>query len=247
MKRNKRENMIVAGVGAAFVVGLLTLSNIYTPSIDITTPEQDALMLELKAQTVHSELDLRNLEKLACEYEIAYRHSYGGAKAMYFKSLAEPIIIAAGDRREAVRAEEDILAEAQNRFNSTLNDIDEAWCYKLGTVEESLAIIAENDAKIAEVEADIQNLELRKQQLGEQAWSGPGGKLDENCLKEIGNVENEIKSRSKDIEKFEHNIRVVELAYRLQRGETIERQEVEEVEEFDDWCDCSYDEFEVVE
>lgn len=244
MKKNRKDRWIVAGVGAAFVVGLLTLSNIYEPTPNITTPEQDALMLSLKAQTVHSEIDLRNIEKLAYEYEIAYRHSYGGAKAMYFKSLAEPIIIAAGDRREAVRAEEDILAAAKSKFESTLADIDEAWCYKLGTVEESLAIIAENDAKIAEVEADIQNLELRKQQLGEEAWSGPGGKLDENCLKEIGNVENEIKSRSKDIEKFEHNIRVIELAYRLQRGETIERQEVEE---FDDWCDCSYDEFEVVE
>ena len=49
MKRNKRERLIVAGVGAAFVVGLLTLSNIYNPSPKITTPEQDALILELKA------------------------------------------------------------------------------------------------------------------------------------------------------------------------------------------------------
>lgn len=244
MKRNKRERLIVAGVGAAFVVGLLTLSNIYNPSPKITTPEQDALMLELKMHTVHSEIDLRNLEKLAYEYEIAYRHSYGGAKAMYFKSLAEPIIVAAGDRREAIRAEEDILAEAQNKFNSTLNDIDEAWRMKLGTVEESLAIIAENDAKIAEIEAEIEALVLRKQQLGEEAWSGPGGKLDEKCLEEIGNVEKSIVKCQQDIAVYAHKTHVIELAYRLQNGTTLERQEPVV---FDECCDCCCEDVEVVE
>ena len=244
MKRNKRERLIVAGVGAAFVVGLLTLSNIYNPSPKITTPEQDALILELKAKTIHSESDLRNLEKLAYEYEIAYRHSYGGAKAMHFKSLAEPIIIAAGDRREEIRAEEDILANAQKTFSTTLNDIDEAWRMKIGSMEECAATIAENEAKIAEIETKIENLELRKQQLGEEAWSGPDGKLDENCLKEIGNVENKIKACRKDIEKYAHKIHIIKLAYRLQRGEAIE---IQEVEEFDDWCDCCEEVVEVVE
>lgn len=244
MKRFKRERLIVAGVGAAFVVGLLTLSNIYNPSPKITTPEQDALMLELKAQTVHSEIDLRNLEKLAYEYEIAYRHSYGGAKAMYFKSLAEPIIVAAGDRREAIRAEEDILAAAQNKFNTTLNDIDEAWCMKLGSVEECLATIADNDAKIADKEAQIETLVLRKQELGAQAWSGPGGKLDESCLEEIGSVDKSIEKCYEDIAKYEHKSHIIELAYRLQNGKELERPEPVMVEEC---CDCCCEDVEVVE
>ena len=244
MKRNRKDRLIVAGVGAAFVVGLLTLSNIYEPTPNITTPEQDALMLSLKAQTVHSEVDLRNIEKLAYEYEIAYRHSYGGAKAMYFKSLAEPIIIAAGDRREAVRAEEDILAAVQNKFNTTLNDIDEAWCFKLGSEEELLAAIAENDDAIAALTTEIAEMELHKQELGAQAWSGPSGSLDEKCLEEIGNVEKSIEKCRKDIEEYAHKIRIIELAYRLQRGSELERPQPVEVEEC---CDCCYEELEVVE
>ena len=244
MNRNRKDRWIVAGVGAAFVVGLLTLSNIYEPTPNITTPEQDALMLSLKAQTVHSEIDLRNIEKLAYEYEIAYRHSYGGAKAMYFKSLAEPIIIAAGDRREAIRAEEDILAAAKDKFDSTLADIDEAWCMNLGSEEELLAAIAQNDDAIAALSAEIAQLELHKQELGAQAWSGPGGSLDEKCLEEIGNVEKSIEKCRKDIEEYQHKTRVIELAYRLQRGSELERPQPIDVEEC---CDCCCEDVEVTE
>lgn len=235
MKTEMRNRMKVAGVGAAFVVGLLVLSYLHNPSPDITTPEQDAQMLRLKAETVHSEADLRELEKLAYEYEIAYKHSYNGAKAMYFKSLYEPILIEAGDRREQIRAEEDHLANEQRKFNETLDDIDEAWRMKLGTDEELLADIAENEFSISTLEQEIYELELRKQQLGEDAWNGPGGSLDEKCLEEIGKVEERIKKCRKSIESYEHNNHIILLACRLQRGAepvaevvVVETPEVEE-------------------
>lgn len=218
MKTEMRNRMKVAGVGAAFVVGLLVLSYLHNPSPDITTPEQDAQMLRLKAETVHSEADLRELEKLAYEYEIAYKHSYNGAKAMYFKSLYEPILIEAGDRREQIRAEEDHLANEQKKFEQTLDDIDEAWRMKLGTDEELLADIAENEFSISTLEQEIYELELRKQQLGEDAWNGPGGSLDEKCLEEIGKVEERIKKCRKSIESYKHNNHIILLACRLQRG-----------------------------
>jgi hypothetical protein len=219
MNGNKRQAWIVAGIGAAFVIGLLTLSHIYTPSPDITTPEQDALVLSLKAQTIRTEEDLRNLEKMAYEYEIAYKHSYGGAKAMYFKKLMEPVIIAAGDRREAIRAEEDVLAEAQRVFHTTLEDVDIAWRMELGSSDEVLAAIAKNDESIAALEQKVSQLELQKQELGAKAWSGPSGSLDQDCLKEIGKVESNIEKCQQEILEYEHQTRIIELAYRLQRGE----------------------------
>ena len=221
MNRERRSKLVVVAVGAAFVIGILALANIYNPSPKITTPEQDALMLSFKAETIRTEIDLRNLEKLAYEYEIAYKHSYNGAKAQYFKSLVEPIIIAAGDRRDAIRAEEDILREAQRQFQSKLADIDEAWCMSLGTTEDGIALVMANDERIAELEAEIMALELKKQELGVQAWSGPSGKLDEKCLEEIGNVEKSIVKCNGDIEEYEHRSRVIMLAYRLQRGQEL--------------------------
>ena len=237
MKTNKRDRWIVAGVGAAFVVALLTLSQIYTPSPKLTTPEQDAQLLAFKAETIRTENDLRNLEKLAYEYEIAYKHSYNGAKALYFKSLVEPIIIAAGDRREEIRREEDVLAGQVNAFKSTLADIDEAWRMTLGTTEEGVALIVANDEQIAALVAEIGALELRKRELGAQAWSGASGKLDESCLEEIGRVEAAIVESNNEIKEFEHKSNIIRMAYRLQRGEelTIEvvSEQIEEVEVFE--------------
>lgn len=219
MKSKKRDNMIVVGIGAAFVLAIFAVSYLYNPTPEITTPEQDAQMLGFKAEIVRTEADLRELEKLAYEYEIAYRHSYNGATAMYFKSLVEPIMVAAGDRREAIRAEEDILAEAQTKFHQTLQNIDEAWTMTLGTDEEVLQAIAENEASIANLEVEIANLQARKEQLGEEAWNGPSGTLDQKCLEEIGVVEADIKKCGASIEKYERNIEIIKLACRLQRGE----------------------------
>ena len=234
MTRERRSNLIVACVGAAFVGGLLTLSNIYTPTPDITTPEQDALMLSLKAETIRTEADLRNLEKLAYEYEIAYKHSYNGATSQRFKSLVEPIIIAAGDRREAIRAEEDVVAEAQRLFRSKLDDIDAAWCMTLGTSEEGVKLVEDNMEHISALRHTIDALVVRKQDLGAQAWSGPGGTLDEACLKEIGDVERDIEQCTLDIAEYEHRISLILLAYRLQRGEDLTLESPTE----DCTCDC---------
>lgn len=233
MAMKKRDNMIVVGIGAAFVFAIFAISYLYNPTPEITTPEQDAQMLGFKAEIIRTEADLRELEKLAYEYEIAYRHSYNGAKAMYFKSLVEPIMIAAGDRREAIRAEEDILAAAQHNFNQKLQYIDEAWTMPLGTDEEILQMIAQNEDSIIALEAEIAELQARKEQLGEEAWSGPGGSLDQKCLEEIGKVEADIKKCVASIEKFERKIEIIKLACRLQRGEEPVAEVAVDVE-----CDC---------
>lgn len=218
MKTKTRNNLAVAGIGLLFVLGLLVVSYLYEPSVEITNPEQDAQKISLKAQVIRTEADLRELEKLAYEYEMAYRENYNGATAMYFKSLCEPILVKAGDRRDKIRAKEDELRAAQNEFNKRLNDLDAAWCMELGSDEEVLEMIAQNEAAIATLNETIVELVKRKEDLAVEAWSGSGGSLDERCLKEIGVVEDKIVKCKAEIEQHNVSIEQIKLACRLQRG-----------------------------
>ena len=218
MKTKTKNNLIVVGIGVLFVAGVFAISYLHEPKLHLTTPEQDAQKLSQKAEVIRTETDLRELEKLAYEYELAYRHSYNGAKAMHFKSLYEPILVKAGDRRDAIRAEEDRLAAAQKEFYQRLDDIDVAWRMTLGSDEDVLRKIQENEASVVSCEQEIETLQARKVQLAEDAWNGPSGTLDQKCLDEIGVVDEQIAKLQDSIAEHNHTIEQIKLAYRLQRG-----------------------------
>ena len=218
MKTKTKNNLIVVGIGVLFIAGVFAISYLHEPKLHLTTPEQDAQKLSQKAEVIRTETDLRELEKLAYEYELAYRHSYNGAKAMHFKSLYEPILVKAGDRRDAIRAEEDRLAAAQKEFYQRLDDIDVAWRMTLGSDEDVLRKIQENEASVVSCEQEIETLQARKVQLAEDAWNGPSGTLDQKCLDEIGVVDEQIAKLQDSIEEHNHTIEQIKLAYRLQRG-----------------------------
>lgn len=218
MKTKTKNNLIVVGIGVLFIAGVFAISYLHEPKLHLTTPEQDAQKLSQKAEVIRTETDLRELEKLAYEYELAYRHSYNGAKAMHFKSLYEPILVKAGDRRDAIRAEEDRLAAAQKEFYQCLDDIDVAWRMTLGSDEDVLRKIQENEASVVSCEQEIETLQARKVQLAEDAWNGPSGTLDQKCLDEIGVVDEQIAKLHDSIAEHNHTIEQIKLAYRLQRG-----------------------------
>ena len=218
MKTKTKNNLIVVGIGVLFIAGVFAISYLHEPKLHLTTPEQDAQKLSQKAEVIRTETDLRELEKLAYEYELAYRHSYNGAKAMHFKSLYEPILVKAGDRRDAIRAEEDRLAAAQKEFYQRLDDIDVAWRMTLGSDEDVLRKIQENEASVVSCEQEIETLQARKVQLAEDAWNGPSGTLDQKCLDEIGVVDGQIAKLQDSIAEHNHTIEQIKLAYRLQRG-----------------------------
>lgn len=217
-KTKTKNNLIVVGIGVLFIAGVFAISYLHEPKLHLTTPEQDAQKLSQKAEVIRTETDLRELEKLAYEYELAYRHSYNGAKAMHFKSLYEPILVKAGDRRDAIRAEEDRLAAAQKEFYQRLDDIDVAWRMTLGSDEGVLRKIQENEASVVSCEQEIETLQARKVQLAEDAWNGPSGTLDQKCLDEIGVVDEQIAKLQDSIAEHNHTIKQIKLAYRLQRG-----------------------------
>ena len=218
MKTKTKNNLIVVGISVLFIAGVFAISYLHEPKLHLTTPEQDAQKLSQKAEVIRTETDLRELEKLAYEYELAYRHSYNGAKAMHFKSLYEPILVKAGDRREAIRAEEDRLAAAQKEFYQRLDDIDVAWRMTLGSDEDVLRKIQENEASVVSCEQEIETLQARKVQLAEDAWNGPSGTLDQKCLDEIGVVDEQIAKLQDSIAEHNHTIEQIKLAYRLQHG-----------------------------
>jgi hypothetical protein len=225
--KNRKQRVATATLYVVFVVGLL-LGTRCEPRIHLTTPEKDAQHLAHLAETVHTEADLRKVERMASQYEIAYRHSYGGAKALYFKSLYEPILDAAGERRAAFRAEEDHLMAEETMLRNTIADLDEAWNMPLGSLEEELAKIAANDATIAKYDAELQSLVAKKEQL---AMDIIDAGYPQDMLDQIGVVEKEIMATEGKIAEVEHTNEIIILANRLQLQRTLDIEPEEVVED----------------
>lgn len=227
MKQDSKKRVALATFYTLFVVMLL-MGTRCESRVHLTTPERDAKHIAELAESVHSEAELRAVEKLATEYEIAYRKSYGGAKALYFKSLYEPVMDEAGERRAIYRAEEERVAELESQFEASLGDLDLAWKMPLGSHEEELAKIAANDATIAEYDAELQSLVAKKEQL---AMDIIDAGYPQDMLDQIGVVEKDIKALEDKIAEVEHTNEIIILANRLQLQRTLDIAPEEVVEE----------------
>lgn len=217
MKNNRKQKAILATIYTLFVVGLL-LGTRCESRVHLTTPEKDAQHLAHLAETVHTEADLREVERLASQYEIAYRKSYSGAKALYFKSLYEPILDEAGERRAAFRAEEDYLSEQQTTLNATISDLNAAWTVALGDEAEELKKLAENNTLIEDMRAELETLVVAKEEYAEKIIEEG---YPQEMLNEIGKMEEEILSKEAEIAKMEHKNEIIILANKLQLGRDL--------------------------
>ena len=215
----------------AFVV-LLLLGTRCESRVHITTPERDAKHIAEMAELVHSEAELKAVEKMRANYEQAYRKSYGGAKALYFRSLVDPILDAACDRREVYAAEEAYLAAQQRAFNDKLRDLDEAWTMELGSDADVVATIERNDATIEAKNAELEALIAENEQLAVDIIEAG---YPEDMLNKIGELEAKIEGKREEIADVEYANAIVRLAYRLQRGDELviaePEAEIEVVEE----------------
>lgn len=227
MKQDSKKRVALATFYTLFVVMLL-MGTRCESRVHLTTPERDAKHIAELAESVHSEAELRAVEKLATEYEIAYRKSYGGAKALYFKSLYEPIMDEAGERRAIYRAEEERVAELESQFEASLGDLDLAWKMPLGSHEEELAKIAANDATIAKYDAELQSLVAKKEQL---AMDIIDAGYPQDMLDQIGVVEKDIKALEDKIAEVEHTNEIIILANRLQLQRTLDIDTEEDIAE----------------
>lgn len=217
MKNNRKQKAILATIYTLFVVGLL-LGTRCESRVHLTTPEKDAQHLAHLAETVHTESDLREVERLASQYEIAYRKSYSGAKALYFKSLYEPILDEAGERRAAFRAEEDYLSEQQTTLNTTISDLNAAWTVALGDEAEELKKLAENNTLIEDMRAELELLVVAKEEYAEKIIEEG---YPQEMLNEIGKMEEEILTKESEIAKMEHKNEIIILANKLQLGRDL--------------------------
>ena len=217
MKNNRKQKAILATIYTLFVVGLL-LGTRCESRVHLTTPEKDAQHLAHLAETVHTEADLREVERLASQYEIAYRKSYSGAKALYFKSLYEPILDEAGERRAAFRAEEDYLNEQQTTLNTTISDLNAAWTVALGDEAEELKKLAENKILIEAMRAELETLVVAKEEYAEKIIEEG---YPQEMLNEIGKMEEEIMSKEAEIAEMEHKNEIIILANKLQLGRDL--------------------------
>lgn len=217
MKNNRKQKAILATIYTLFVVGLL-LGTRCESRVHLTTPEKDAQHLAHLAETVHTEADLREVERLASQYEIAYRKSYSGAKALYFKSLYEPILDEAGERRAAFRAEEDYLSEQQTTLNATISDLNAAWTVALGDEAEELKKLAENKILIENMRAELELLVVAKEEYAEKIIEEG---YPQEMLNEIGKMEEEIMSKEAEIAEMEHKNEIIILANKLQLGREL--------------------------
>ena len=217
MKNNRKQKAILATIYTLFVVGLL-LGTRCESRVHLTTPEKDAQHLAHLAETVHTEADLREVERLASQYEIAYRKSYSGAKALYFKSLYEPILDEAGERRAAFRAEEDYLNEQQTTLNTTISDLNAAWTVALGDEAEELKKLAENKILIEDMRAELELLVVAKEEYAEKIIEEG---YPQEMLNEIGKMEEEIMSKEAEIAEMEHKNEIIILANKLQLGRDL--------------------------
>lgn len=227
MKQDSKKRVALATFYTLFVVMLL-MGTRCESRVHLTTPERDAKHIAELAESVHSEAELRAVEKLATEYEIAYRKSYGGAKALYFKSLYEPVMDEAGERRAIYRAEEERVAELEAQFEASLGDLDLAWKMPLGSHDEELAKIAANDATIAKYDAELQSLVANKEQLAMDIIEAG---FPQDMLDQIGIVEKDIKALEDKIAEVAHTNEIIILANRLQLQRTLDIDTEEVVEE----------------
>lgn len=202
----------------AVVVILLLLATKCDHGVKITTPQRDAKRIADLAENVESEADLRAVEKLATQYELAYRNSINGATAMKFKRLAEPALIAAGERRDAFREAEDYLLAQQTQLYDKLDLMDAAWQLTLTTAEEQLTEIDANNESIDEVKLTVAELIAKKEQLGFEVVDKG---YPEDLLAEIGKVEDEISANEKRITELQRSNAIIEYAYKLQQGVDI--------------------------
>ena len=212
------------------LVGVVLFATTCESHVTISTPERDAALIESKAATIRSEADLRDVENLARQYEIAYRHSINGATALYFKRLVEPVLIEAGERRDAIRYEEEALEASKLQFKQALEDRERAWSMQSGTLEEAKALIADNCAKIVALENEKEALIERKEELAmeiiEQGYP-------ESLLAELGKVEESIILTQRNIESIAHENEIIVLSRRLQYGEDVNAET-----ECCECCDC---------
>lgn len=211
----KKSILIKVAAYAAIVIALL-LATKCEHGVKISTPQKDAQYIAELAATVETEDELKAVEGLAREYEIAYRNSYNGATALKFRALYEPIIEEAGSRCAEVAKDAKHLGEEHAKLIDKLDLLDAAWQYQTTTPEEDLAKIATIEEAVAEIYATIDALTIEKGELGVEIVEMG---YPQEMLTKIGELTERIAQEEAKIAGVRREADIIRYAYKLQGKE----------------------------
>ena len=191
----------------------------YAPSMcshtKITTPAQDAYKLYQMAQCFETEAELRSIEKLCNEMEIAYQNSYNGAVAMKFRLMTQSIIDEASKRREGFRAMEEAEVNAELTLANLFADLDAAWQINIPSEEEA----QKQYDKLTQICVDT-HMAMRAKLIesGKIYEEAQKNNYRQDILNKHTAVVNEFKALEQQVIKHNATARHYNLAYRLKFG-----------------------------
>ena len=211
MKRN-----IFAILGYTALVAVVLLMSQCESRVTLTTPKKDAQRIITMAQGIESEEELKSIEKLARQYEIAYERMYNGAASLEFKRLTNDALREASYACDEIHAKNDALQALKDEFAGALDMLDAAWSYEALTSEKYAEIVAANEARISEINAEIERAEAEIQAYSDKLIEAG---YPAEMLEELGKMKDGITAYESQIAAVEGKCRVLTLAYKLQGGE----------------------------
>lgn len=220
MKRN-----IFAILGYTALVAVVLLMSQCESRVTLTTPKKDAQRIITLAEGVESEEELKSIEKLARQYEIAYERMYNGAASLEFKRLTNDALREASYACDEIHAKNDALQALKDEFTCSLNMLDAAWSFEALTSEKYAEIMAANEQRISEINAEIQLAEAEIQAYSDKLIDAG---YPAEMLEELGKMKEGITAYESQIAAVESECRVLTLAYKLQGGEVAAEPVVED-------------------
>ena len=207
------------------LVAVVLLMSQCEQGVTLTTVKRDAQYINELALRVESEEELKHVEKLARQYEIGYQRMYNGAKALEFKRLTNEALREAGYICDAIHAENERIATMRNTLYTSLEDLDAAWSHNISSKENDLAQIESNNARIAEIQAEIEGVVSESDKLYDLIIEK---NYPEDLLAQHGALKDKILAFEAQIAEIENDNRIICLAYKLHNLE-LETPAVEEV------------------
>lgn len=212
--------------------------------VKITKPSVDAQIIIDRSRNVETEAELRDLERLANEYELAYRRSIDGAAAERFKALTADVLTDAARNMQEYQQLQETDRALRLSIDDKLARLDAAWRLELTTPEEDRRKLAHIAAEADAAEKRLAGLAAERSRITE-ALDAVGYDDDDadELLERYGNQMDEVDRRYAEemagLEEIMNRVSLYRLAYKLQRGETFSPvTEPEENEQEPDDEDC---------
>lgn len=216
---------IFAILGYTALVAVVLLMSQCESRVMLTTPKKDAQRIITLAEGVESEEELKSIEKLSRQYEIAYERMYNGAASLEFKRLTNDALCEASRACDEIYAKNAALQALKDEFAGSLNMLDAAWSFEALTSEKYAEIMAANEQRISEINAEIQLAEAEIQAYSDKLIDAG---YPAEMLEELGKMKEGITAYESQIASVENESRVLTLAYKLQGGEVAAEPVVED-------------------